>query len=356
MSGFFNGAKADAPYHFKEVSVADLSSLPQPKLRIIFAPLDVPDFDRKRGLEYLFQLYSVPRVFVTEREQGMTHSFGTNRGSDDSYTSWFHFMFKYINVQPDTECVPHIVNTQPITTVQTTVQSQADLSWIKAGFFLRWLPATGPNSHVTLICFGAPRELESRFKHLAQSPFWKAAVQDPFSLFAFVFDELFLETDRIVWAFTAVFRHVEKRTLEQANRLGPEISPEFVGMHNIAKHIIFLKEGSDAALLTLKEMRKHHTSLSRESSSPSEAWETTEQTLRYNEVLFQSTNLRLITLEKRMQNIINLVILQSGNPKRQQSHTERQRLDENDCSGDVIFPTDLNHSGKPPRKAVSLNI
>lgn len=239
-------------------------------------------------------------------------------------------MFKYINVQPDTEGVPQIVNTQPITNVQTTVQSQADLTWIKAGFFLRWVPATDPNSHVTLICFGAPSELEFRFQHLAQTSFWKAAVQDPFSLFAFVFDELFLETDRIVWALSAVFRHVEKvyflvrdrytsctdrreqRTLEQANRLGSEISPEFVGMHNIAKHIIFLKEGSDAALLTLKEIRKHHTGLPRGSSGGSEAWETTEQTLRYNEGLFQSTNLRLVTLEKRMQNIINLV----STPKR----------------------------------------
>lgn len=51
-----------------------------------FAPLDVPDFNRKRGLEYLFQFYSIPRVFVTEREQGVTHSFGTSRGSDDSYS------------------------------------------------------------------------------------------------------------------------------------------------------------------------------------------------------------------------------------------------------------------------------
>jgi hypothetical protein len=76
----------------------------------------------------------------------------------------------------------------------------------------------------------------------------------------------------------------------------------------VAKHIIYLKEGSDAILLTVENMLAHHKYLL-EMTDPSgtEAMEATQFRLKHKEGLFQSMNLRLKSLEKRMQNIINLV-------------------------------------------------
>jgi hypothetical protein len=80
----------------------------------------------------------------------------------------------------------------------------------------------------------------------------------------------------------------------------------------VAKHIIYLKEGSDAILLTVENMLAHHKYLL-EMAGPSstEAMEATQFRLKYKQGLFHSVNLRLRSLEKRMQNIINLV----GSPK-----------------------------------------
>jgi Mg2+ and Co2+ transporter CorA len=65
-------------------------------------------------------------------------------------------------------------------------------------------------------------------------------------------------------------------------------------MHNIAKHIIYVQEATTAALQTLNRMSQCHSR-----ARPSDS-------LIYTETLFTSTSLRLNSLEKRMQNLINL--------------------------------------------------
>lgn len=80
----------------------------------------------------------------------------------------------------------------------------------------------------------------------------------------------------------------------------------------MAKHIIYLKEGSDAILLTVENMLAHHKYLlDMVGPSGTKAMEATQFRLKYRQGLFHSVNLRLRSLEKRMQNIINLV----GSPK-----------------------------------------
>ena len=80
---------------------------------------------------------------------------------------------------------------------------------------------------------------------------------------------------------------------------------DFAGLHNVSKHITHLREGADAALLTLDLLLKQISG----STSPSNSAITPSQTrdsISHITTLFQSTKLRLHSLESRMSNIINL--------------------------------------------------
>lgn len=82
----------------------------------------------------------------------------------------------------------------------------------------------------------------------------------------------------------------------------------FTGLHNVSKHIIFLQESSDAILLTLKNLSAHHQNiLDKVHERGRHATEATQAMLSHVETQFQTAQLRLKSLEKRMQNVIALV-------------------------------------------------
>jgi Mg2+ and Co2+ transporter CorA len=78
----------------------------------------------------------------------------------------------------------------------------------------------------------------------------------------------------------------------------------FTGLHNLAKHVTYLRENCDSALATLSGLRHHHSAVLGEHPEP--AQEFTRQALEYRKTLFQSTQRRLASLDKRMANIIQL--------------------------------------------------
>ena len=85
---------------------------------------------------------------------------------------------------------------------------------------------------------------------------------------------------------------------------------DFVGLHNMAKHIIYLKEGSDAAALTICHLQEFHKELLKQPPQGQDAMPTmrlTSQMLKQKAVQFEVWKLRMTSLEQRMQNIINLV-------------------------------------------------
>jgi Mg2+ and Co2+ transporter CorA len=81
---------------------------------------------------------------------------------------------------------------------------------------------------------------------------------------------------------------------------------DFAGLHNVSKHITHLREGSDAALHTLKRLVEHVKRRTSESTSATRINEQTRDSLEHCETLFHSTKLRLLSLESRMANVINL--------------------------------------------------
>lgn len=85
---------------------------------------------------------------------------------------------------------------------------------------------------------------------------------------------------------------------------------DFVGLHNMAKHIIFLKEASEAALLMAQRLYQHHQELldkPPQGNSSKSTMQLVHQMLSQKVTQFESWKLRMESMDKRMANVINLV-------------------------------------------------
>jgi len=99
----------------------------------------------------------------------------------------------------------------------------------------------------------------------------------------------------------------------------------FTGLHNLAKHTTYLRENCDSALATLQGLRHHHTEVIGDHPEP--AQEFTRQALEYRKTLFQSTQRRLASLDKRMANIIQLSfhLVTQGDSRTMQSENQSMK-------------------------------
>ena len=75
----------------------------------------------------------------------------------------------------------------------------------------------------------------------------------------------------------------------------------------MAKHVVYAREGSEAILSTVESLRAHHGQAI--GDHPALVASGVRDALRYRQSLFQSTQLRLKSLDRRMQNILTLVSL-----------------------------------------------
>lgn len=214
-----------------------------------------------------------------------------------------------------------------------TELSHGDWTWIRTSIFMRWSNCHNEDqASVTLVIFSASPELRARFQRLWSTDL-SAILVDPFSLFVICLDELWLQAMIIVNIIGDVYGKMERvshfeqskpsggilnsgsqSSLELANLAATESSDvsrlDFVGLHNMAKHIIHLKEGADAASLTMGHLQKFHQELIKEppqGQGALPAMRLASQMLGQKAVQFEVWKLRINSLEQRMQNIINLV-------------------------------------------------
>jgi hypothetical protein len=166
---------------------------------------------------------------------------------------------------------------------------------------------------VTLLCFGAPHAVIQRFRRLESYANWHNIYKEPFLIFDVIYTELSLLVDNVAWALADVFWPIEKSTLElaEAGRRGtfPETlnsQMDFAGLHDMSKHCIYLLEGLEAATSTLDAMSKHLQSSKIMGTATSSLAAATINALNYRKRTFESTHLRVRSLEKRMANISSL--------------------------------------------------
>ena len=139
--------------------------------------------------------------------------------------TWFHFLCKNIKLEHNGK-VKSVISHGP-----AGFLSQADESWQKAGFFLKWRDKklqhefgtlSPEQSHaretndgaprfdnVICCCWGAPASLVQRFGDIVRTSSWTHALHDPFVVLDVVLDELFLLLDRQKDHLRLAFRDIE---------------------------------------------------------------------------------------------------------------------------------------------------
>ncbi|KAF4624295.1 hypothetical protein G7Y89_g13879 [Cudoniella acicularis] len=161
---------------------------------------------------------------------------------------------------------------------------------------------------------GSREGLKNRLLNIASQPswHWQKTIARPFDLFVIVLDELFRQMDEQVWNLSDVFRGIEHASFVEANKTSQPLDPpreyadhDFVGLHNVAKYCIYLKEAFNAIALTTEDLISQHDRLFK----TEEDADTTGAMLRHKGGFFKSINLRLDSLSKRTDNVINLVCL-----------------------------------------------
>ncbi|KAI9695518.1 MAG: hypothetical protein M1836_006435 [Candelina mexicana] len=91
---------------------------------------------------------------------------------------------------------------------------------------------------------------------------------DPFSLLAIVAESMFLETSVTINKVLKVLSFMEHQVLLAAGGELAEQGFDFVGLHNVSKHVIYLKEGSHAAAALVKHLCEGHERIMERVSSP----------------------------------------------------------------------------------------
>jgi hypothetical protein len=307
---------------------ADLAKRPKCSVRVVFAPLDLPDNATARGLFSIFNHYSIPTSFLSERIQSVAHSCGSQIRPDRSESAWFHFLCKNITVERNPANPRHVEIRNQNFRSDTKGLSQEDFSWIRSAFFLKVeSPGEGEkkmhypgiltptdNNHtngtVTLICFGASDALRNRFAGLLKHRVWEDVFMDPWVLLDITLDELYLQMDAISWSLSEVFGGMESRVLTRAQVPGHAAERiDFVGMHNVAKHVLYMRESFEAVSHTVESLIASHSGKSWQLNAgqmPSSTNSAVHRALLYRKGAFHSSSLRLKSMEKRVQNLIQL--------------------------------------------------
>ncbi|KAL9027446.1 MAG: hypothetical protein Q9196_004031 [Gyalolechia fulgens] len=281
-----------------------LLSRSQPRIQIVLAPLDIAHHANGAGIQALFDHFAVPSDFVSQRIESVTHSFSAVHDGS-SYYSYFHFLCKNVTISSTDGRSPGIADPRG------AVLSQGDWTWIRTSVFMRWDNCGDKDkATVALVIFSASPEMRERCQRLWETDL-SAVLIDPFGLFVICLDELWVQAQGMVKAVGGVFNEMERTALDLAasSATSDGDGPDFVGLHNIAKHIIYLKENSEAALMTISRLETFHGELLKRPPRGQDAIPTmrmTNQMLAQKVVQFEGWKLRMTSLEQRMQNIINL--------------------------------------------------
>ena len=237
---------------------------------------------------------------------------------------WFHSLCKNIDLERDTSGRPRIYD--PVVGSKKQ-HSQGNQSWLRCGVFLKQQNSSASfpsTSSVTLVIFSASGRLQRVFASLQDHPGWQDVLEDPFGLFSIILEEFYLGLDESIDKVRQVLGFIErvrlsaqvnssKLTIQDALDLAGKATDraqyDFVGAHNVAKHIQFLKESSSAVLAIAKRLGEHHRTRIEQCKveSKRENMRAVHELLLHKLTLTEGCMLRVTGMESRIQNVINLV-------------------------------------------------
>ncbi|KAL8667862.1 MAG: hypothetical protein Q9202_000327 [Teloschistes flavicans] len=190
--------------------------------------------------------------------------------------------------------------------------SQEDGTWRRSAVFLRWkrsVDSPKDDSALELLIFSPSPSLQRNLEALLPRPRWDQALRDPFCLLVVVLDDTFRQLDTVVSRVLHILWDVERVVLESADTKGLESSFDFHAIHNIAKHIIHLKESSSAAKLLADHVTDQHRELMSQSDSGDDTgvMQGVQGLLQHKQTLLENCQVRVHAMDSRAQNMINLV-------------------------------------------------
>ncbi|KAK5997561.1 Notoamide biosynthesis cluster M'-like protein [Cladobotryum mycophilum] len=316
------------------------STTPQPRWRLDiweitdahpqgrwFAPLDLAQRGTLPQMTELFSSLDIPSEFSTERARSVSHSFG-ERSNENGFSAWFHFLCKNIDIKQEGNSPPEIDSQAASLEPNTSILPQADYSYQRSGFFLQ-----GQNDgSATLVCFGPGPLVRKRLEDFVTSRAWEDVVVNPYILFDLVLEGLYGQVDDTVWNMRSVFGPLEHSVLELANSSRTKSASSkipFTALHNCSKHLIHLTEAIESCLMVAESLISSAGGRSNDDadliSIPSgqrNSWISNmdgdsrrrremverqlKECLQYRRSLFRSTQLRLSSLQKRIDAAITL--------------------------------------------------
>lgn len=180
----------------------------------------------KQEFKRLFKHYSVPSEVLAERMRSVNHAFGSSKAiGSEAQIAWCHFLCRQIDVRGS-----KIQNSGYLRNEQggQTQNSSASRLWIMCDFFLH----VAEDKTVTLLCFGTPEPIVQRFEELLDKDSWRDILEEPYLLFAIIFDELHNIFDELSKDLGLALRKVEQAALNQAG--APQLS--FRDLHEVQKY------------------------------------------------------------------------------------------------------------------------
>lgn len=262
------------------------------ELRIVLAPRNPSNNAEHRATRALYEHYDVPSAFTTMKTTSPTHAFGHRKGLRDPNVdiAWTRFLCK------------------DILSLETSHQEEFhdNFRWIVCDAYLHVRTRKDESKCVTMLFFGAPPQVVQRFERLLTSDAWPDAVQEPYILFALVYEQLFLLLDGAAWTLAGWFRAKERGALDRVRQESLHVeAADFATLHEIAKHGIYLSEAASAAVLEMELLIAHLRGLLSGTASSNLSQVAISQ-FQYQATAFRSTQLRLGSLDKRIANVISL--------------------------------------------------
>ncbi|KAH6603513.1 hypothetical protein Trco_008288 [Trichoderma cornu-damae] len=268
----------------------------RPRLRIVFAPSDVPRRETTGLMIELFHKFGIPHDFTAERARSTNHSFSRRSGDGGGFSSWFRFSCICCELagiddgSPDAAALP------------------AKYADRQSAFFLE----ASKDTSVTLVCFGAGPGVRKRMKELTKSQGWTDVGVNPYVLFDAVLEGLHEEVDNIVWKMEEEFAPLERSVVGTGSTLMAPLRD----LHYFERHMADLARALESATMIGEGVLLNAGTCVLPTASPavepsSSTGETSghrrslvdlqlRECLEYRRTLLRSTQLRLSGLQKRI--------------------------------------------------------
>jgi len=245
----------------------------------------------------------VPDEFTTERTIGACHSFA-KRSTSAGFNSWFHYLCKNIELTENDQGGTSVRNrAAELGYLPAPESPNADYSWQRAGFFL----SSRKDEDVTLVCFGVPYRVRARLDEFFSLQAWEDVGSCPYVLFDLVLEGLYFEIETTLQNLTQISGFHEHQNLGLVNgglKRKAGVHNPFAALHNCAKHVIHLAEAVESMILLTQSITS--AIAPEEDTTPSLAAKQLQESLQYRLSLFRSTQLKTSSLQKRIDNAINL--------------------------------------------------